>query len=134
MVSSLVSSPERSTRSWHDVPADETAETRKVIFDAYAKRTPFTFDHRILRTDGVIRTLHSRGEVIKDETGKPTRMVGTCWDVTEQHELLDKLQQAVSRWEATVDATADGILTVDLDGKVTALTQRFRTLWRLPFR
>ena len=113
------------------LPAEQAAETRKLIFEAYAKRIPFTFDHRIVRTDGVVRVLHSRGDIMKDETGKPVRMVGTCWDVTEQHELFHKLQQAVSRWEATVDATADGILTVDLDGNVTALTQRFRTLWQL---
>jgi PAS domain S-box-containing protein len=116
------------------VPADEVEATRKVIFDAYASLSPFTYDHRIIRTDGSIRVLHSRGDVIKDEQGKPIRMIGTCWDVTEQKELIRKLEQAVSRWEATVNATAEGILVVDLDGKVITVNRRHLALWQLPTR
>jgi len=116
------------------VPADEVDATRKIIFDAYARFTPFTYDHRIVRVNGSIRVLHSRGDVIKDEQGKPIRMVGTCWDVTEQKELIRKLEHAVSRWEATVNATSEGILVVGLDGEVVSVNQRFLTLWQIPAR
>jgi PAS domain S-box-containing protein len=113
------------------VPAGEIDATRKVIFDAYARLSPFTYDHSIVRTDGSVRVLHSRGDIIRDEQGRPVRMAGTCWDVTEQRELTRSLEQAVSRWQATVNATAEGILVVDLEGKVTAVNERFGALWRL---
>jgi PAS domain S-box-containing protein len=113
------------------VPADETDSTRKAIFDAYARLSPFTYDHRILKTDGSLRVLHSRGDVIKDEAGRPVRMVGTCWDITEQKELFRKLEHAVSRWEATLNATAEGIVVADLDGRITSVNKRFWTLWNL---
>jgi PAS domain S-box-containing protein len=116
------------------VPADEVEATRTIIFDAYARLSPFMYDHRIVRVDGSIRVLHSRGDVIKDEQGKPIRMVGTCWDVTAQKELICKLEHAVSRWEATVNATSEGILVVGLDGEVVSVNQRFLTLWQIPAR
>ncbi len=34
--------------------------------------------------------------------------------------------------QATLDATADGILVVDREGKVTAFNRRFLSLWRVP--
>jgi len=114
------------------VPVDEREATSKVIFDAYGRLSPFMYDHRIVRTDGSIRVLHSRGDVIVDERGKPLRMVGTCWDVTDQKELIRKLEQAVARWEATVNATAEGILVVGLDGKIISVSGRFLTLWQVP--
>jgi PAS domain S-box-containing protein len=114
------------------VPADEAEETRRVFLDAFSRSSPFAHDHRIVRTDGSIRVLHSRGDVARDARGRPTRLVGTCWDITEQKELIRKLEQAVSRWEATINATADGILVTDLDGTISAVNQRFLSLWQVP--
>ncbi len=54
--------------------------------------------YRILLPDGRERTLQSHVELIKDETGKPARAVGTIQDVTEQRaaerELLSALERA----------------------------------------
>jgi PAS domain S-box-containing protein len=113
------------------VPPDDAAATRKVIFDAYARQSPFTYDHRIIRTDGSVRMLHSRGDVVRDDRGTPVRIVGTCWDVTEQRNLVAQLEQAISRWEATIESTGEGILVVDLNGEVAQVNQRFLTLWRV---
>jgi signal transduction histidine kinase len=42
------------------------------------------------------------------------------------------LEGSVSLLRATLEATADGLLVVDRQGHVTALNQRFVTLWRIP--
>jgi len=47
----------------------------------------FAFDHRILRDDGVVRTLRVHGAPYKDLNGKSTRLIGTVHDVTEQRAL-----------------------------------------------
>ena len=80
----------------------------------------------------LVRTLHTRGDVVADERGTPVRVVGSCLDMTEMKESIRKLEHAVSRWEATIGATAEGILVVDLEGKITAVNQRFLSLWRIP--
>jgi PAS domain S-box-containing protein len=44
----------------------------------------FTFEHRIVRTDGQIRVLYAAGRVVTDADGRPTRMSGIGHDITER--------------------------------------------------
>jgi PAS domain S-box-containing protein len=114
------------------VHPDDLAYTKNVVFDAFRSIKPFMYDHRIVRPDGAVRMLHTRGDVIADEGGKPLRIVGSCWDVTELKDTTQNLERALSLLQATINATADGILVVDREGKVTAHNERFLTLWQIP--
>jgi PAS domain S-box-containing protein len=114
------------------VHPDDLEDTKSVVFDAYRNVKPFVYDHRVVRADGSVRMLHTRGDVVADERGRPAKLVGSCWDVTELKESIRNLEHAVSRWEATLDATAEGILVVDLEGNVSAVNHRFMSLWRVP--
>jgi PAS domain S-box-containing protein len=55
----------------------------------------FDFEERIVRPDGEVRTLRSKGFVVRDEAGLPQRMVGTCHDVTELKHVEIELQKRV---------------------------------------
>lgn len=52
----------------------------------------------------------------------------------ERKRAEEALNRSVSVLQAALDATADGILVVDLAGKVVSLNQRFAQLWRIPAR
>jgi PAS domain S-box-containing protein len=71
--------------------------SRHVVEQALVDRRPFTFDHRVVRPDGSIRTVHARGEVLTHEDGRPARMVGTGQDVTEQRLAEAALRSAYDR-------------------------------------
>jgi PAS domain S-box-containing protein len=114
------------------VHPDDVEHTVTVIRQALEAVTPFIYDHRIRRPDGSVRMLHTRGEAIADANGKAARLVGSCWDVTERWEAMQRLEHTVSTLTATLEATADGILVGDREGKVSALNRRFLALWRLP--
>jgi len=114
------------------VHPDDVEQTTAVIRQAVADVTPFIYDHRVVRPDGQVRMLHTRGEVMPDGNGKAGRLVGSCWDVTERWHATDQLEHTVSTLTATLEATADGILVGDRDGRVAALNQRFLALWQLP--
>jgi diguanylate cyclase (GGDEF)-like protein len=47
-------------------------------------------------------------------------------------ELVRKLHHAASLQRAVIEATTDGILVVNSEGKVTTYNQRFVGLWRIP--
>jgi PAS domain S-box-containing protein len=111
------------------VHPEDLEYSKAVVFDAYRSVKPFEYDHRILRPDGTVRVLHTRGDVVADERRTPIRLVGSCSDVTEMKESVRKLEHAVSRWEATIDATAEGILVVDMEGEISAVNQRFLNMW-----
>jgi PAS domain S-box-containing protein len=114
------------------VHPEDMEQTTAVIRQAVADVTPFIYDHRIVRPDGQIRMLHTRGEVMPDGNGKAGRLVGSCWDVTDRWQATDRLEHTISTLTATLEATADGILVGDRVGRVAALNQRFLALWRLP--
>jgi two-component system, cell cycle sensor histidine kinase and response regulator CckA len=52
---------------------------------------PYRFDYRIVRPDGEVRILHSRGQVFADQTGRVVRVAGTAQDITERRHLEARL-------------------------------------------
>jgi PAS domain S-box-containing protein len=68
-------------------------------------RVPYVNRHRMLHADGRIVWVLDRGRIVeRDADGKPTRMVGSMADITEQEraealqqEVLNRLQKIASR-------------------------------------
>jgi PAS domain S-box-containing protein len=114
------------------VHPDDVDHTVSVIRQAVDNVTPFTYEHRVVRPDGDVRMLYTRGEAISDGgTNRADRLVGSCWDVTDRWEAMQRLEHTVSMLRSTLEATADGILVGDRDAQVAVLNQRFLALWRL---
>lgn len=116
------------------VHPEDLARVQRIIDDALNGRGRLIYDHRILRDDGTVRILHTRGDVIRDPVGKPIRVCGCCWDVTDQRAAEEKVERTVSVLQATIDATADGILVVARDGRITLYNQRFTEMWSIADR
>ncbi len=81
------------------VHPDDRERIQAIHQEAFQNHSAYEMHERIVRPDGKVRTLLSRGEVIVDETGTPVRMVGVCEDVTEQ--LAEEARIAELRDEAT---------------------------------
>jgi PAS domain S-box-containing protein len=116
------------------VSPEDLDRTKSVIFDAFRGARPFAYDHRIVRSDGAVRTLHTVGDVIADEQGRAVRLVGCCWDITELQDSIVRKERAYSLLEGVINATADGLLVVDCDGNVTVFNERLLELWKLTRR
>lgn len=114
------------------VHPEDRSHTRAVVERARRDATPFVYDHRVVRPDGSVRMLHTRGEAIPGPDGAAIRMVGSCWDVTDRWEATNRLERSISLLSATLEATADGILVIDNDRKVAAFNNRFLAIWRVP--
>jgi PAS domain S-box-containing protein len=73
----------------------------------------FNLHHRIIRPDGVIRTLHAMGEVLADDRGKALKILATGQDVTERfhEEELEKLVLAATKsYNSVVIRSRDGTI------------------------
>ncbi|MET0325578.1 MAG: diguanylate cyclase [Ilumatobacteraceae bacterium] len=103
---------------------------------ALATRSSFDQEFRVVRADGVVREVHSRGEWLVDPDGSPRRFLGTARDVTERNELqeavrhmafhdpltglanrrlfLDRLEHALTLVDRSGGHIA--VLFIDLDG------------------
>ena len=73
------------------VHPDDRRLVEEEIRVAYETGQPFAFEHRVVRPDGGVRTLQSRGEVFTDEDGERVNMAGTAQDITERKALEERL-------------------------------------------
>jgi PAS domain S-box-containing protein len=95
----------------HVHPGDR-AWVDATVRDAYTTHAPFSFDHRIVRPDGVVRTLHAEGRVIVGPDGKPLRLVGSGQDVTERVAAAAEREQLLAEIAVANRAKMDFLTTM----------------------
>ncbi len=57
---------------------------------------------------------------------------GILRDITERKHAEEGLKQMLSILQSTLESTADGILLVDLYGKIITFNRKFAQMWRIP--
>ncbi|HXC08065.1 MAG TPA: PAS domain-containing protein, partial [Steroidobacteraceae bacterium] len=75
--------------------------------------TEYQSEYRALLMTGEVRWLASRGEVIKDADGNPTRVVGTLSDITSRKRLEEKLRYTTESLD--IAQAAAGVATFDFN-------------------
>jgi diguanylate cyclase (GGDEF)-like protein/PAS domain S-box-containing protein len=92
-----------------------------------------TMDYRVVLAGGEVRWLHGRCTVTeRNDSGMPVTVSGTAQDITDRKSVDIELRTTLSLLNATLDATADGILVVDLEGRISSFNERFAEMWQLP--
>ncbi|WP_374261102.1 response regulator [Zoogloea sp.] len=62
----------------------------------------------------------------------PEGILVRATDIDAQRRAEDELAEMSSRLRATLEATADGILVLDADGRIVNMNRRLAGLWQLP--
>jgi PAS domain S-box-containing protein len=74
-------------------------DDREMVDDAVrraiAERASYAFDHRLVRPDGEVRWLHSRGDVIADSRGDAQRLTGVAIDFTDRRRSEQFLREFI---------------------------------------
>jgi PAS domain S-box-containing protein len=93
------------------VHPDDRLRARRSIQSAVRNREPYSLVERIVRSDGEVRTLHSRGEVISAGDGGEgsLRLVGFCQDITDRRQA----EEMWKRYETIVNTARDFLTLVD---------------------
>jgi len=84
--------------------ADDRPLVEQALHACLSGGRGFAIDVRLHRGDGQSHTLRIRGGARCDEDGRPTQILGACWDVTEYLAALAQLQEAKERAEAASTA------------------------------
>ena len=72
-------------------------------------------------SDSAIRVIHSVASLVKDEGGQPRKVVGVLQDITAQAEAQEALRRSEIRFRTTLYSIGDGVITTDMDGKITQM-------------
>ena len=91
----------------------------KAVEDSIKFDAPYDVEFRVIWPDGSIHTLSARGKTFRDQSGRPLRLTGVCWDVSERKLAEEERQKFVS----LVEQTDDFIGMVGLDGHIMFLNR-----------
>jgi len=90
-----------------------------------------TCDLRMLKRDGSTFWAHLKKVSARDKLTEPDcRFVFS--DITWRKQAEEKSREQEAHLEAILEAAADGILAVDIKGKVIRASRRFSEIWRIP--
>jgi PAS domain S-box-containing protein len=56
---------------------------------------PYNIEYRLVRSDGEIRDINSRGAKTANRLGEPNFMHGTAQDITERHQAEQRFRRAM---------------------------------------
>ena len=76
------------------VHPDDRQQSAAMVARALSDGRGFTIHERIVRPGGELRYLRSHAEVVRNERGRPIKILGACLDVTEQRHSETALRQA----------------------------------------
>lgn len=81
------------------VHPDDRAMVNTEIQKCLTNHKQFSFDHRLVRPDGKVLVLHAEGQVVVDDSGRPSKMRGTGQDVTEKFKANEALESRTKELE-----------------------------------
>ncbi len=95
-------------------PEDRDSYQRQ-FEEALRQHRPFVCDFRIVRPDGLVRWIGSRGQTEYDELGRPVRHFGITLDITERKQVEVKLAEQAN----LLQLSSDAIIVWNQDGHIT---------------
>lgn len=109
----------------HDHPEPSYAEVAELFYpgdlerfetnlrQAIAQSQPVTCEYRIIRHDGSLRYIESRGEVVKDRQGQVFKLLGAIIDITERKHIEQTLQEKEAFLRSIYNGLGQPIFVVD---------------------
>jgi PAS domain S-box-containing protein len=89
----------------------------KAIDAALNEDRHFELDYRFFRKDGSEAMLHTIGQVVRDASGAPMRMLGIVQDITERIDSERRLRESEDKFRSIFEQANDGIMIGDAETK-----------------
>jgi len=85
---------------------------------ALREEKEFDTEFRVLWPDGSIRNIRAFAIVQRDAGGKPLRMIGTNWDITERRRAEEEVIQTRRNYEAFFNTIDEFLYVLDEQGRI----------------
>lgn len=87
-----------------EVAHPEDAEQMRAVFqDVVETGSEYFIQNRIIRPDGNVRVVLSKGKLIKDALGRPLRQIGVIQDITEKMTASEALRSSEQKYRTVFE-------------------------------
>ncbi|MDP2603151.1 MAG: PAS domain-containing protein [Deltaproteobacteria bacterium] len=93
---------------------DDMTRVNETIKRHLENGEPFRAELRLRHKDGSYRWIVTRGEAVRDENGRPMRMVGSITDISERKGAEVALQESEERLRLALHAAGQGLYDLDV--------------------
>ncbi|MEO0617285.1 MAG: PAS domain-containing protein [Pseudomonadota bacterium] len=115
----------------HFYHPDDVDRVSQHVDLAINERAPFEFSARLVRPDGEIRHVLSRGEVQTDAKGTVTAVFGIFIDVTQQQLTQEQLKESNERYDVAIRGSSAGLWDWNLRTDDLYWSPRFKQLMKV---
>ncbi len=95
------------------VHPDDRQAVRDAVAQAIATKTAYAIEHRIIRTDGTVRTVYEHGDIVFAD-GRPLRIIGAVQDITGRKRAEEALRISEENYRTIFNSANDAILIHDI--------------------
>src|SRR5215471_9723251 len=100
--------PDWHTRWLNLIHPEDRPRTAEAAAAALLRGGPrYDVEYRVVRPDGTERIVHSQGDVMWDEAGRPLRQFGVLQDITELRRTEEGLRESEKRFRALIQFSFD---------------------------
>lgn len=105
------------------VHPDDREKIHQTIAQTLDTKEKTYIQYRIIRPDGSIRWMASRGCADLGNGEKTNRLMGVSIDITERKQLQDKVETAAEQWQTTFDTIQDPIIVLDCEFRIVRINR-----------
>lgn len=111
------------------VHPDNREKVKQQIEHALQTYEPYELTHKLIRKNGEIRIIRATGEVLTDENNHPVSFFGTVQDITEQQQLIDRLQESEKQFKQAQSLARLGNWSMDVKTKKITWSEEMYTIY-----
>ncbi len=101
---------------------EDREKVENTLAENLHKGIPSPLEYRIVRTDGSIRWVYTKGEAQTDKHGQVFAQLGILQDLTEQKQTEIALKASESMYRTLLNASPEGIIIMDTNGIITEVS------------
>ena len=115
------------------VHPDDQPVVAEAITAAIEKGAPWDVEFRVVHPDGNVRWVMGKGEVLRDEAGQPTRLLGVNVDITDRKRADEAVRASEELFARAFRSSPDAmIISRRADGQIIDVNDRWEALFGYP--
>ncbi len=117
--------PGTFTGSYHNfldlVHPQDRERVRREFVRSLADDTEYDTEYRLVKPNGGVHSIASRGTVEREESGGALRMSGVCWDITERK----RAEESIRKLSMAVEQSSASVMVTDVEGRIEYVNPKF---------